>query len=86
MEANVDVNQINSDFQVFFRPQNYYHYCSYAIQCGCKFRSIAIFKYFLDHNVIIIIVFMESIVNFNQINTAFQVFLDYNVIIIIVFM
>ena len=36
MEANMDVNQINIDFQVFFRLQNYYHYCSYAIQCGCK--------------------------------------------------
>ena len=36
MESNVDVNQINSSLQVFFRPQCYYYYCSYAIQCGCK--------------------------------------------------
>ena len=36
MQYNVDLNQINSNFQVFVRPQCYYHYCSYAIKCGPK--------------------------------------------------
>ena len=36
MQSNVDVNQINSNVQVFFRPHCYYHYCSYAIECGWK--------------------------------------------------
>ena len=38
MQSNFDVNEINGNFQVFFRPQCYYNHnhCSYATQCGFK--------------------------------------------------
>ena len=36
MHSNVDVNQINSNFQGFLRPQCQYHYYSYGGQYGCK--------------------------------------------------
>ena len=73
MQSSVDVNQINSNFPVFFRPE-----CNFGIvviQSSMYLsRSIAIFKYSLDHNVIIIIVVMTSSVDVDQINSNFQVF------------
>ena len=38
MQSNLDVNEINGNFQVFFRPKCCYNrnHCSYTRQCGCK--------------------------------------------------
>ena len=72
MQSGADANQINSNCQVFFRPE-----CNFGIvviQSSMYLsRSIAIFKYSLDHNVIIIIVVMTSSVDVDQINGNFQV-------------
>ena len=73
MHSNVDVNQINIDFQVFFIPQCYYHYCSYVIRCRWKSDRKQFSRILLDQNVIIII--MHSNVYGNQINSNFQALL-----------
>ena len=71
MEANVSVNQINSDFKSIL-----YTTMLLSLLCNPIFmeiRSIAICKHCLGHNVIIIIIVMEP-KDVTQINDNFQVF------------
>ena len=51
MHSNVDVNRTNGNFQVFLRPQCYYHYGSYAIECEWKSDQRQFSSILLDQNV-----------------------------------